>query len=51
MGEIPYEDFVYNIKRYTYKGQSLNDKILEELCPALNLDYSSFQPNTEDKSS
>jgi hypothetical protein len=27
------------IKRYTYKGTPLQEKMVEEICPDLNIDY------------
>ena len=37
--EMAYLDFCYAIKRFTFNGGSLNDKVFQRICPELNLEW------------
>ena len=36
---LNYIDFVFILKRYTYKSQPFNERIFEGICPDLGLDW------------
>jgi len=39
MHAVPYIDYLFAIKRYSYKGSPFDSKILEEIAPEINLDF------------
>jgi hypothetical protein len=51
LSKIEYEQFVYLIKRYSYKGTPLQEQMIEEICPELGIDYGNICDEKADKSS
>ena len=39
LGDMAYLDFCYSIKRFTYNGGVLNDKVFERICPEFGQEW------------
>ena len=47
LGEMAYLDFIYTIKRFTFNGSMLNDKVMERICPELGQDWEQLASDAE----